>query len=297
MASGEAMRIEVFGLLNDINFVRAKCCAEDLYEKDSQLFEAPVIYGMVEFDWDIFISEKKKELRGEAWVFEDKAIAFVNGQLIGGPDDFILWAEDNYSFEEFRPLPLYQTLTEEGYKNHLNSTNHDFVYMDIKIGQEPAGRLVIELFTEDVPRTCANFKALCTGEKGESPETRYKLSYKNSLFHRIVPNGWIQGGDIYHGRGNGGESIYGPVFEDENFSVPHNKRGIVSMANNDRHTNGSQFFITLQPAKWMDTKYVAFGQVIEGTETLRKMEEQETMNQRPNQEIRVTDCGVCLYEF
>ena len=65
--------------------------------------------------------------------------------------------------------------------------------------------------------------------------------------------------DILHGRGDSGESIYGEIFEDESFAVPHSKRGILGMANKGRHTNGSQFYVTLQPAQWMDCKFVAFG--------------------------------------
>ena len=52
----------------------------------------------------------------------------------------------------------------------------------------------MKLFTDMVPKTCDNFRMLCTGERGESPHTEYKLHYKDSLFHRVVPNGWIQGG-------------------------------------------------------------------------------------------------------
>ncbi|XP_076445414.1 putative inactive peptidyl-prolyl cis-trans isomerase-like 6 [Babylonia areolata] len=290
-------KVEVYGLLNDINYVRARCCAEDIYRICCEKLEEPVTVGMLQFEWDLYINEKKRALRGEAWQFSEKAITFVDGELIGGPDDFIAWAKQNYNFEEFRPKPLHVTLTEEGYVRHLNSKNHDYVYMDISIGGEEAGRLVIELFSNKVPKTCANFKALCTGEKGVSEESDYKLAYLNSLFHRIVPNGWIQGGDIFHGRGNGGESIYGGVFEDENFSVPHDRRGIVGMANKGRHSNQSQFYITLQPTPWMDTRYVAFGQVIEGTDTLRKMEIEETLNERPTRDIKVTGCGVLTFEF
>ncbi|KAL8581792.1 hypothetical protein ACOMHN_043210 [Nucella lapillus] len=290
-------KVEVFGLLDDINYVRARCCAEDIYRNCSDRLEVPVMKGMLQFEWDSYIKEKKRELRGEAWQFSEKGIAFVDGELIGGPDDFIQWAKQNYNFEEFRPKPLHVTLTEEGYVNHLNAQNHDYVYMEISIGKDDIGRLVIELFSDKVPKTCANFKSLCTGEKGVSEDTDYKLSYLNSLFHRIVPKGWIQGGDTFHGRGNGGESIYGSVFEDENFSVPHDRRGIVGMANKGRHTNQSQFYITLEPTPWMDTKYVAFGQVIEGTDTLRKMEMVETLNERPVHEIKVKECGIATFFF
>ena len=65
--------------------------------------------------------------------------------------------------------------------------------------------------------------------------------------------------DTLSGKGNSSESVYGGLFEDESFAIQHDKRGIVGMANNGRHTNGSQFYITLQPAPSMDKKYVAFG--------------------------------------
>ncbi|KAK6171495.1 hypothetical protein SNE40_019672 [Patella caerulea] len=297
MAEPVPVNLEIYGLLNDINFVRAKCCAEDLLKQNPSIFNEPIIRGMVQFEWDLFIENKKKELRGEAWSFNETAITFVNNQMIGGPNEFLSWAEENYQFQEFRPTPLYETLTEEGFKNLLNSRNHEYVYLDVSIGDEPVGRLTIELFTDVVPKTCSNFKSLCIGDKGTCIETDSKLCYQNTLFHRIVPNGWVQGGDVYHSRGNGGESVFGTVFEDENFAIPFVNRGIVGMANKGRHSNGSQFFITLQPAPWMNTKYVAFGQVIEGTETLKRIEEQETMNERPVKEVKITESGVCTYEF
>ncbi|KAJ8315354.1 hypothetical protein KUTeg_007504 [Tegillarca granosa] len=285
-------RIQVYGLLNNVDFQRARFCAE----RYPTLFPNIDVKGMLEFEWELFIDAKRKELRGETWAFNDKAVCFVGDKLMG-PNEFLVWAEDNCNYEEFRPMPLFLTLTEQDYQTTLASTKHDFVYLSFTIADQPIGKLVIELFNDIVPKTCENFKALCTGEKGTSESSDYKLHYKNSLIHRIVKNGWVQGGDIYHSRGNGGESIYGPVFEDENFGISHTKRGIVGMANKGRHTNGSQFYITLQPSKWLDTKYVGFGQIIEGTETLKKIEAIETMNERPNSEIKIVDCGVCKYEF
>ncbi|XP_037700427.1 probable inactive peptidyl-prolyl cis-trans isomerase-like 6 isoform X2 [Choloepus didactylus] len=118
-----------------------------------------------------------------------------------------------------------------------------------------------------------------------------RLHYKGSIFHRIVRNGWIQGGDIEAGKGDGGESIFGATFEDENFSIPHNKRGILGMVNKGRHSNGSQFYITLQPAPYLDRKYVAFGQLIEGTEVLKQLELIPTENERPVQKCLIFDSG------
>jgi peptidyl-prolyl cis-trans isomerase-like 6 len=297
MARESTVKLSVYGLLNDVTFHMAKCCSEDLHEKDPVKYPEPDIHGMLEFEWDLFVESKRKELRDEMWVFDDKAMAFANDALIGSPQVFLRWAEQEHNYENFRPLPLYITLAEEAYNTHLASKKHDYVYMDVTIGGVQAGRLLIELFSDIVPKTCANFRALCTGENGESHYSEFRLHYEGSQFHRIVKNGWVQGGDIWLKKGDGGESIYGPVFEDENFAISHDRRGIVGMANKGRHTNGSQFYITLQPAKWMDTKYVAFGQVIEGTRTLAAIEKQETVNERPINPITIASSGVALFEF
>ncbi|XP_033119408.1 probable inactive peptidyl-prolyl cis-trans isomerase-like 6 [Anneissia japonica] len=241
----------------------------------------------------MYLEKQKKELKGEMWAFEYKAVAYVNGILIGGPVDLLKWAMEEWQYTDYRPETLYEALSAEAYNNYLVKTEHTFVFLEVSIGSEPAGKLVFELYTDKCPKTCENFRALCTGEKGEKKdESLMPYHYKNSILHRIVPSGWIQGGDILNGVGTGGESIYGPFFEDENFSVPHASRGMLGMANQGRHTNASQFYITLQPAPWMNTKYVAFGKLVEGTHLLATLENQETYNERPKKECKITDCGV-----
>uniref|UniRef100_J3N104 Peptidyl-prolyl cis-trans isomerase n=1 Tax=Oryza brachyantha TaxID=4533 RepID=J3N104_ORYBR len=133
-----------------------------------------------------------------------------------------------------------------------SSKTNPRVFLDIDIGGERAGRVVIELFADKVPRTAENFRRLCTGECGPGRSGKNKLHYKGSTFHRVVPGFMCQGGDITAGNGTGGKSALdgaGRYFEDEGgFQVRHDGPGVVSMANAGPDTNGSQFFITVGAA-------------------------------------------------
>ncbi|XP_074566751.1 peptidyl-prolyl cis-trans isomerase CYP40-like [Curcuma longa] len=165
-------------------------------------------------------------------------------------------------------------------------------YLDISIGGEVEGRIVVELFADVVPRTAENFRALCTGEKGVGPAADVPLHFKGSCFHRVIKGFMIQGGDISAGDGTGGESIYGLKFEDENFVVKHERKGMLSMANSGPNTNGSQFFITTTRTSHLDGKHVVFGKVLKGMGVVRSIEHTPVGEADcPTIDVVIADCG------
>ncbi|KAK9285725.1 hypothetical protein L1049_024924 [Liquidambar formosana] len=165
-------------------------------------------------------------------------------------------------------------------------------YLDISIGGELEGRIVVELYKDVVPKTAENFRALCTGEKGIGPNTGVPLHYKGVCFHRIIKGFMIQGGDISARDGTGGESIYGLNFEDENFELKHERKGMLSMANSGPNTNGSQFFITTTRTSHLDGKHVVFGKVIKGMGVVRSIEHVATVDgDYPTLDAIIADCG------
>ena len=164
------------------------------------------------------------------------------------------------------------------------------VFFDVTIGGKDAGRIIFELFNDVVPKTAENFRALCTGEKGIGKQGK-PLHFKGSVFHRIIPQFMIQGGDFTNGNGTGGESIYGNKFEDENFKLRHTKPGQLSMANAGKNTNGSQFFITTIVTDWLDGKHVVFGEVVEGMDIVTNLEKQGSKSGATKVQCMIKDCG------
>lgn len=149
------------------------------------------------------------------------------------------------------------------------------------------GTITIELYSNHAPKTCKNFAEL--SRRGY---------YDGLVFHRIIPNFMIQGGDPT-GTGRGGSSIYGEKFEDEiSPSLKHTGAGILSMANSGPNTNGSQFFITLAPTPWLDGKHTIFGRVKSGLKVVQKMGGVQTdAEDRPKEHIAIVKARIVEKEI
>lgn len=135
------------------------------------------------------------------------------------------------------------------------------------------GQIVVRLFERDAPKTVANFVELAEGKREWTHPVGNKKSsdklYDGTIFHRVIPQFMIQGGDPA-GTGMGGP---GYRFEDETKGSPHkfNVPGKLAMANSGPNTNGSQFFITVAPTDWLTGKHTIFGEVVEGQNIVEKI--------------------------
>ena len=152
------------------------------------------------------------------------------------------------------------------------------------------GNIVCRLFDKDAPKTVQNFTDLAEGKREwVHPNTRKKSSdrlYDGTIFHRVIPNFMIQGGDP-QGTGMGGP---GYQFEDETRGSSHkfDKPGKLAMANSGPNTNGSQFFITVAPTDWLTGKHTIFGEVIEGQDVVDKIANVPRGRQdRPNKDVKL----------
>jgi peptidyl-prolyl cis-trans isomerase A (cyclophilin A) len=152
------------------------------------------------------------------------------------------------------------------------------------------GKIVCRLFEKDAPKTVANFTELAEGKRDWTHPVSKKKSkdrlYDGTIFHRVIPEFMIQGGDPA-GTGFGGP---GYQFEDETKGSSHNfsKPGMLAMANAGPNTNGSQFFITVAPTQWLTGKHTIFGEVVEGYDVAEKIVNVPRGRQdKPNKDVVV----------
>jgi len=150
------------------------------------------------------------------------------------------------------------------------------IFASSVVFETTSGNIEFKLLPEVAPKAVENFTKLV--------ENGY---YNGIIFHRVIKRFMIQGGDPT-GTGRGGESIWGKKFEDEfKPNVIFDKPYILAMANAGKNTNGSQFFITTVPTPWLNGRHTIFGKVVDGFNTVKKIENIETTRSRPVVEQKI----------
>ena len=172
--------------------------------------------------------------------------------------------------------------------NPKRHKENPIVFFDVSMGGQPAGRILVELFKDVCPKTVENFRQLCTGEHRENG---VPIGYKNTLFHRVIKDFMVQGGDFVRGDATGSMSIYGEKFPVENFTLKHDESGLLSMATSNKSV-GCQFFLTCAKCDWLDGEHSVFGAVLDQPSmlVLRKIENVEVADGRPKLQVLITQC-------
>ena len=162
-------------------------------------------------------------------------------------------------------------------------------FLEVSVDGQRAGRLVVELLDELLPETSENFRLLCSGDAPSG------ASYVESTFARRVVKGvGLLGGALADAPG-GSRSAFAdrPLFADEGFFVPHAEPGLLTMASSGVDGNGSQFYVTVEPAPHLDGRCVAFGRLVEGLDVVRHLHDSlYTQRGVPVEKVVVEECGV-----
>lgn len=168
----------------------------------------------------------------------------------------------------------YMEEGQEGFAKNVGPTPFDWdagnvkrpkVFFDMMLEDEKLGRLEFELAHDIVPKTVENFIALAIGSG--------KYTYKGCKIHDIVKNATIRAGDVELNNGTMSHSSFSKrYFNDENFIIPNTSRGLLSMVSSGVHSNGSQFYITLAPAKHLNGRSVGFGRLVKGDDVIASIE-------------------------
>ena len=276
--------LSVVGNLDDPAFHECRLLATAISEEF-----APVtldVRALVETDYQDFLSKITKQIGGPAYNHKSSPFVYYNGcNYVGGVVEFRRWARKVYETALDNEQSVYDDIASKAQESWMRDSKNSFCYMEVQIvGEEQPSKVLIEMYDDLCPNTCDNFRRLCTGQSGRS--------YIGSPFHRVMKNGYVQGGDIDGGRGDGGDSASGGSFADEGFAVSHGRAGIVSMANTGPHSNKSQFFVTLKDMSWLDQKCVAFARVVFGMDVFSRINNLPEENQRPKELPTIVGAGV-----
>jgi cyclophilin family peptidyl-prolyl cis-trans isomerase len=201
---------------------------------------------------------------------DDKVLYFLNDKR------FLDWATKRFKYEDNTRLIFYKHIGNKALQAVRTSSGRSYCAIGFAIGDEAPETVHLELFDEECPTLARNFLDLL-----ESPR------FDGHPVHRIKAGAWIQAGDLADGSGFNSEAAKGGLVRHESFTVPHDRGGLLGMANQGKDGNGSQFYITVKELPFLNGKSVILGRVISGMRTIMKLSKVKTQNERPVQEIKV----------
>lgn len=264
----------LIGLVGSTEFQLCLAIIEYLHKRLPHRFRAPFIRPMLEFDWAEYITKAQRMYGEKLWTTDNPFIMFANQTQIASAAELQEYISQWFVVKmdkDFECLALHGVA--EMYEKY-QELGRKFVFFSLAVNGKYVGSLIIMLYHDILPETCKMFLKRCQSRS---------CGYCGTRVHRIMNRGWIQFADFLL-----------PIdsMANENYVVPHNRRGVLSMCSNRPHVaNKTQFFITLDSTPWMDYRYVALGQVMQGEYVLRHLENLPTTYDYPSDIIRIINCG------
>ncbi|KZC10169.1 Peptidyl-prolyl cis-trans isomerase-like 6 [Dufourea novaeangliae] len=278
----DSVRLKVVGIINTIAFQKARICAEKLHQHMPIKFTTPQIIEMFQ------------QIGGKMWSLTRTVAVFINDKFLGSDVEFVHYISESYIFSLPVSIGYYENLAMERCKLFMEKSKRKYVYFTFAENGFIIGSFMFMLYSDLLPLTCQHFLNLCIGYD-EVAKCYRDSYYVNTYVHRIVKNGWIQCGGTRLPKINDNSVNNINVIPDESYCIPHDRRGVLSMANDGKHCNESQFFVCLKPNPWMNYHYVAFGQLVDGIKTLNTLESITTYYEHPTKQIVISDCGEYLF--
>jgi len=286
------VKFTVAGKITDPAFHKCVMAVQHLQEQYPEVVSSECLQ-FFETQWEEYIKKTANRLKGVFYHHSGNHLIMLNDcEYVGNCEQFNSYVLHRFAYMDNSMAVVYECLAAQQFKKMVN-TSKTRKYAQMQLNFSGMTQTVyFELFNDIAPRTVANFLALCSGHKRADGET---LTYVGTEVHRIVRGMYLQMGRIAPGKQPQlGTSIYGTSFEDESFHVKHNEIGMLGMCheNGHSHTNASQFYVTMgAPLTFLDNKNVIFGRVIQGMRALKLIEKLETLNEKPNDPVKVTQAG------
>ncbi|XP_060879390.1 probable inactive peptidyl-prolyl cis-trans isomerase-like 6 [Metopolophium dirhodum] len=266
------MNIKVVGCLLSTSFQTTKYLLFNLVKHRHDLVNKYTIRGLMDIEWTRCLWKINQILGGAKR--QDTEAIFINETYIGTYAEFQNYLSVKYNITMSLWSVNCKQLASIDIQDYYNNKS-TFVRMVFEVNNWEIGHVIFVLFDKLVPKTCKYFKQLCINKTE---------GYLNSFIHRIdINNGFIQAGRILN------KMAY---LKKENFSVSHDRRGVLSLASRRTYFNGPEFIISFRPNPWMNDKYVAFGHAVEGEKTLKIIEKLSNARVISDRQIRITSCDV-----